>query len=194
MDKLTESGRISLQEFLNGCSKICCSSGWVLQHKDGYDPYMKNIFHKVMSGNNDKQDDQMSEFDNGLRDIDNNKLQNICDEYLTYECHVIFSHSYSTPVLYFIVHNSNGKMLTLQEVWSECGNYNFNEKWDFITQVEHPTLLMPYYQLHPCHTAEFMKPLQDMQSYSDKQKHFSNFNYVHAWLSIILPVIGLSLV
>lgn len=194
MEKRTEMGCITLSEFVSCCKELS-ELLWTLQHKNGYDPFLKKTFYRVDSHNNEQVTEDESEEE--MKDIDDGEMvMEHCDT-LTFECHIVFSQSYATPVLYFNVYQSSGKMLTLSEVWEKCVNsfhkHNINNKWSFITQAEHPILLVPYFQLHPCHTAEFMCPFQDMHLKNTDTLSCTNFNYVHAWLSIVLPVIGLSL-
>lgn len=96
--------------------------------------------------------------------------------------HIIYSLSYSVPVLYFNVHHENGKLLTLDEIWNKIPKCYESEtdKWNTLTQQEHPILGMPYFMVHPCHTADFMK-------------NCSTANYLISWLSIVGPLAGLQL-
>ncbi|CAG2248941.1 ATG10 [Mytilus edulis] len=88
-------------------------------------------------------------------------------ECLTYEYHVVYSHSYNVPVLYFNVYHQNGKLLSLDEVWSdipECYRDRLlEERWSFITQQEHPLLGRPFFMLHPCHTKDLMAQVTAIQ-------------------------------
>ncbi|KAJ8305914.1 hypothetical protein KUTeg_016459 [Tegillarca granosa] len=52
-------------------------------------------------------------------------------------------------------------MVSLEEIW-RCVPSHYRDKlevdkWSFLTQQEHPFLGRPFYQLHPCHTADLMK-------------------------------------
>ncbi|CAK8677617.1 unnamed protein product [Clavelina lepadiformis] len=115
----------------------------------------------------------------------------IIAEVTTIECHVVYSPSYSCPVLYFTASNSEGKRLSLEDcqklispVYQEHLTSDF--KWSFVTMQEHPVLLKPFYQLHPCHTTDFMKPLIELRNAKCVR------NYVFSWLSVVLPVLGLN--
>jgi len=116
----------------------------------------------------------------------NNQQLGHSEHIVTYECHIIFSESYSNPVLYFVASKMNGKPLDLEEVWQNSGVANSSgltddQRWFFVTQQEHPVLMRPFFQLHPCHTSSFMMPV----TASNKT------NYIVAWLSIVLPAVGL---
>ncbi|XP_064605763.1 ubiquitin-like-conjugating enzyme ATG10 [Liolophura sinensis] len=88
----------------------------------------------------------------------------------TYEYHVVYSHSYAVPVLYFNAYKTDGKLLSLEEIWSNVPNHYRerlnHERWTFLTQQEHPLVGRPFYQLHPCHTADLMKQASAMENTS----------------------------
>ncbi|KAG8199392.1 hypothetical protein JTE90_000261 [Oedothorax gibbosus] len=101
----------------------------------------------------------------------------------TFVYHIVYSQSYSVPVLYFNAHFQNGKSLKLEEVWAlvpNCYTTNSTTKWEMITQQEHPKLGIPCFGIHPCHTKDLVLPC-------------STSNYLITWLSVVGPVVGLSL-
>ncbi|XP_066299229.1 ubiquitin-like-conjugating enzyme ATG10 isoform X1 [Branchiostoma lanceolatum] len=114
-------------------------------------------------------------------------------EYYRYQYHVLYSTSYSVPVLYFIASRPDGSLASLDEVWSIVpGSFQSrlqDDRWTFLTQQEHPVLGCPMFQLHPCHTATMMQPL--MQETQDKDR--GSCNYLVSWLSSVGPVVGLNL-
>jgi len=102
--------------------------------------------------------------------------------------HIVYSHSYQVPVLYFNMYKADGSLLSVEDVWS-CvpGHYMDRlqqERWTFITQQEHPLLHKPFYQLHPCHTGELMGASQASAAPSPQ-------GYLLRWLSCVGPVVGL---
>ncbi|XP_073227607.1 ubiquitin-like-conjugating enzyme ATG10 [Porites lutea] len=111
-------------------------------------------------------------------------------EFLKYEYHIVYSDSYSVPVLYFTACRHDGRLLSLKEVWENVPDIYHDrleyEKWTFLTQQEHPYLGVPFYQLHPCHTADMMKRALSIDS--DRP-----LNYLITWLSTVGPVVGLNL-
>uniref|UniRef100_A0A3Q3XRM7 Ubiquitin-like-conjugating enzyme ATG10 n=1 Tax=Mola mola TaxID=94237 RepID=A0A3Q3XRM7_MOLML len=109
---------------------------------------------------------------------------------LQYEYHILYSCSYSTPVLYFRAFTLEGRSLSLEEVWS-CVHPSFRLRLQksplsTITLQEHPLLGQPFFMLHPCRTEEFMKPV--LQAAQHKHRPV---NYVLSWLSIVGPLVGL---
>ncbi|KAJ7335806.1 hypothetical protein JRQ81_013747 [Phrynocephalus forsythii] len=113
-------------------------------------------------------------------------------EVIRYEYHVLYSCSYQAPVLYFRACFLDGRPLTLAEVWEgmhECYKERlWQGPWETITQQEHPLLGQPFFVLHPCRTNDFMTSVL-----SSLQKQNRNTNYIISWLSIVGPVVGLSL-
>ncbi|XP_023117430.1 ubiquitin-like-conjugating enzyme ATG10 [Amphiprion ocellaris] len=109
---------------------------------------------------------------------------------LQFEYHILYSCSYSSPVLYFRAFTLEGRSLSLEEVWSSV-HPNFrlrlqNSPLNTITQQEHPLLGQPFFVLHPCRTEEFMRPV--LQVAQDQHRPV---NYVLSWLSVVGPVVGL---
>uniref|UniRef100_A0A3Q4G4C4 Ubiquitin-like-conjugating enzyme ATG10 n=1 Tax=Neolamprologus brichardi TaxID=32507 RepID=A0A3Q4G4C4_NEOBR len=82
---------------------------------------------------------------------------------LQYEYHILYSCSYSAPVLYFRAFTLEGRSVMLEDVWSSV-HPNFrrclqNSPLTAITQQEHPLLGQPFFMLHPCRTEEFLRPV-----------------------------------
>lgn len=98
--------------------------------------------------------------------------------------HIVYSQSYSVPILYFNAYHADGKLLTLEEIWNKIPNCYQDSvkinKWNMITQQEHPELGIPYFTIHPCYTADFMSSCKSS-------------NYLITWLSIVGPLVGLNL-
>ena len=118
---------------------------------------------------------------------------------LVFDCHIIYSNSYKNPVMYFLISTADGNPFTLQQCWEEL-EFTFDPKqpdlkWSFVTQVLHPLLQIPFFQLHPCHTEKFMEPFRRKHvENSDKDMSRSNCNnFILSWLSIVLPVLKLDL-
>ncbi|KAM3605110.1 uncharacterized protein V6R79_020915 [Siganus canaliculatus] len=109
---------------------------------------------------------------------------------LQHDYHILYSCSYSTPVLYFRASTLEGRSLSLQEVWSSV-HPNFrlrllNSPLNTITLQEHPLLGQPFFMVHPCRTEEFMRPI--LQAAQDQHR---TVNYVVSWLSVVGPLVGL---
>lgn len=105
-------------------------------------------------------------------------------ETLVWEYHILYSTSYSVPVLYFNVRNVAGKLLPLEDVWSilNVPKEELADKWSFVSQQEHPILLRPYFYLHPCKSFEFFKVCEN-----------SSVNPLVTWLSSIAHIVHLNI-
>lgn len=126
---------------------------------------------------------------------DPSAIDNTCSKtIITYEYHITYSISYSVPVLYFNAYNHSGKLLTLQEMWRRVSPQHseqiLHQKWESLTQQEHPVLGRPFYQLHPCNTAklmaEFSKGRKDLAT-------VKGLTYMISWLSTFGQVVGLKI-
>ncbi|XP_072024965.1 ubiquitin-like-conjugating enzyme ATG10 isoform X2 [Amphiura filiformis] len=139
----------------------------------------------------DSTEDQLVEDDTGTAAAEKT-LTESSSEFHQYEYHIVYSSSYSVPVLYFTACKSDGKLLSLDEVWQAIPEYYQtrlqHQRWTFITQQEHPYLGRPFFQLHPCHTADLMHAVLPQGTDSTKRS-----NYLVTWLSSVGPVVGLSL-
>ena len=98
-----------------------------------------------------------------------------------YDFHIVFSESYSVPVLYFNISHLNGSLLSLDEIWNLFIHKKNSNMYETITQQEHPILQRPFFVLHPCHTENLLRQVMD-------QKPKKRFLF---WLSIYGQAIGL---
>ena len=94
------------------------------------------------------------------------------------EYHICFSPSFGSPVIYFIGARANGSKMTLPEIKELCPSFR-NCSSEVISQNEHPVLGIPYYFLHPCHTAEMLEKLN------------VTGNKLAAWLSLAAQFVGM---
>ena len=214
-------GVISQEEFVLGVKQFVekakeYGDDWMLCSVDiGAEDcvYMRKIFvqlpDKMLKTSRDKGcEETLSDFDDLLCDLSLTDdvaaaSQDSGENVLKYDCHVIYSTSYQVPVLYFNVYKQTGALLTLDEIWQQVpALYQErlkHEKWTFITQQEHPLLMTPFYQLHPCHTSKLMAQVSSMSAYSASPQA-SDVNtaervckYLISWLSTVGPVVQLSM-
>nr|CAD7610194.1 unnamed protein product [Timema genevievae] len=104
--------------------------------------------------------------------------------HLTWEYDILYNVSYAVPVLYFNAWKPSGALLTLDEMSRQVpdifqGRLHQN-RWNFLTQQEHPILRRPYFYLHPCQTACILEAMPTQ-------------NPVVTWLSSVGPAVGLTL-
>ncbi|XP_047493106.1 ubiquitin-like-conjugating enzyme ATG10 isoform X1 [Penaeus chinensis] len=122
-------------------------------------------------------------------------IHNVClKTIITYEYHITYSISYSVPVLFFNAYNHSGKLLTLEDMWRRVSPQHskqiLHQKWESLTQQEHPVLGRPFYQLHPCNTAKLMAEFSKNRKDLDTLK---GLRYMISWLSTFGQVVGLKL-
>ncbi|XP_052489087.1 LOW QUALITY PROTEIN: ubiquitin-like-conjugating enzyme ATG10 [Gossypium raimondii] len=108
--------------------------------------------------------------------------------------HIVYSSTFRVPVLYFRAYCSDGRPLPLDEIEKElpaCASKELQKKkWTFITQEEHPYLKRPWYKLHPCGTAEWMKLLFLSDTANPKFEVVLEL-YLLSWFSVVGQVFGL---
>lgn len=87
----------------------------------------------------------------------------------------------------------DGKNLHSTAMYSSAANSFVRP--DTFSQAPHPLLFVPFYQLHPCHTAEWMKMVNAIENdtSSETKMKISKENYILAWLSFVGPYVGINL-
>jgi ubiquitin-like-conjugating enzyme ATG10 len=165
------------------------SDGWTLRNKDA--PEKTYLVKKVIISDTENKSDISAlvlpleePLDDVLEDVSGSRGPG--GGMLTWEYHVLYSHSYSVPILYFNAWANDGRLLSLEDMWRHV-HANFQDslqenRWSVLTQQEHPVLRRPFYQLHPCHTAQFLGCFRGKSP-----------NIVITWLSTVGPVVGLTL-
>ncbi|KAN0027604.1 hypothetical protein ACTFIU_010572 [Dictyostelium citrinum] len=126
---------------------------------------------------------------------------------IVFQFDIIYSKSYQVPVLYLNAFSSfDSSPLSWNEIWNNLPLSNFDKNQQsaipYITQVEHPILGNPCYQLHPCETDNLMKlVLLKEKDYNDsgekekekeKKEYFKDY-YLLSWLSIIGPMVNIKI-
>lgn len=117
----------------------------------------------------------------------------VINETYVAELHVVYSVAYCVPVFYFNIWDNSGKLLVLEEVWNFLSKLTpsiLKDKWQTLSQSDHPIKGTPFYYFHPCNTSETMQYLMKRNSSSgqiDNLKH-----YIPNWLGIYGSPLGLS--
>ena len=117
-----------------------------------------------------------------LPDSDPSPTSTSPQQLITFEYHVTYSSSYNVPVLYFNAWHVTGRLLTLEEVWSLVPPTTPQDRYSYITQVDHPLLARPFFKLHPCRTEQLMGLLEGQSR-----------RYLISWLSALGRDVGLTL-
>ncbi|KAK4880309.1 hypothetical protein RN001_008455 [Aquatica leii] len=148
------------------------------------------VLHKLHDGENGAyltkkvRRQTFSQIDGGLISFEENLLVDesvpVNGDVTTHEYHVVYSSSYACPVLCLNIWRSNGSLLTIEECWVKF-SFSSDDKYNTLTQMEHPVLMKPFITLHPCKTAELIGTFGNSK------------NIVVSWLSTVGPVIGLNM-
>ncbi|CAH0555663.1 unnamed protein product [Brassicogethes aeneus] len=101
---------------------------------------------------------------------------------LTYEHHVVFSLSYSVPMICFNVWKADGSVLSMEEYLNINQNFDDSNMYNTITQLDHPVLCRPFLTLHPCKTQEIIEPFLSTSK-----------NPVISWLTVVSSYVHLKI-
>jgi len=117
------------------------------------------------------------------------------NQLITFLYHIIFSESYSVPVLYMNGYKSNGSLLSYEELNETLNLRNLTNNSDacqmvdellILSQQEHPYFFKPFFFLHPCKTAKWMHS-------TTLAPKSNNFNYTLKWLSFVFSALNISM-
>ncbi|KAL1444101.1 hypothetical protein MTO96_030048 [Rhipicephalus appendiculatus] len=185
-------------EFVRCCREIEAVSttlddGWrCVVDKEGEPGYTYlekrcTLLHKTSgqhaSWSGDMQSAEEDEIEEAEPDPCCAEAQDHGEEVLQCVYHVVYSASYGVPVMYFNVWRRDGSLLPLSDVWSLMPEVPAGATE--ASAMEHPIQGVPYFQLHPCKTAELMEQTRP------KHQDGKHSNYVVTWLSSVAPVVGL---
>uniref|UniRef100_A0A336M593 Ubiquitin-like-conjugating enzyme ATG10 n=1 Tax=Culicoides sonorensis TaxID=179676 RepID=A0A336M593_CULSO len=98
------------------------------------------------------------------------KIQSIKEQIYKFEYHILYSLSYSVPVIYFnVIKIDTGQLLTLEEFKEIFVNKNDldatkSDLYTVLTQMEHPLKFRPFLVLHPCKTEEVLSNFPDSRN------------------------------
>uniref|UniRef100_A0A336KKK8 Ubiquitin-like-conjugating enzyme ATG10 n=1 Tax=Culicoides sonorensis TaxID=179676 RepID=A0A336KKK8_CULSO len=98
------------------------------------------------------------------------KIQSIEEQIFKFEYHILYSLSYSVPVIYFnVVKIDTGQLLSLEEFKEIFVNKNDLDAtkmdlYSVLTQMEHPLKFRPFLVLHPCKTEEVLRNFLDSRN------------------------------
>merc|ERR1712126_401061 len=141
---------------------------------------------------------------------------------ISLEYNILYSVSYYVPVLYLRGYDSFGCGLRLDDLIksrlfsrstqdnklddekvaehhsrNQDKNHHIQSSFvrsDTFSQVSHPLNFQPFYQLHPCHTSEWMKMMCSVKRDKEGSRmELKVENYIIIWLSFVASFIGLSI-
>lgn len=102
-------------------------------------------------------------------------------EWINCEYQVVYSESYSVPVIYCRMWNLGGMLLSAELVWKFAPAPA--RGWSQLTVVPHPVTDTPWIQVHPCKTADIMGEILSQNEHDE--------NYIMTFLSIYGQAVGL---
>eukprot|EP00116_Pleurobrachia_bachei_P010656 sb/3470918/ len=181
-------GTLTETQFVAQCRSIVevatkIGDSWEMRQGDWGDVYLVKKVTKATPLPSNKDDND---------DGDDDNVVVTPSSMVTWEYHVTYRSSYSVPVLFFKAWHPTGQLLTLDEVWELTPPAP--ETAPYITQMEHPVLAVPFYEVHPCTTERLMaaKPDIDLPDLT-KSKHDLTDRYLVSWMSIMGQTFGLDL-
>lgn len=102
---------------------------------------------------------------------------------------VIFSLSYSVPVMYFKMSKSDGNPLSIQEIW-KLVKVSSPDLWSTVSQMDHPVLQLPFYAFHPCQTEKLMETLcSSVPEGNNTRSVLKPHEFLISWLSFMASIL-----
>ncbi|KAJ3559834.1 hypothetical protein NM688_g97 [Phlebia brevispora] len=115
---------------------------------------------------------------------------------VTCQQYVVYSATFQVPAFYFSVHRSDGVGLSLEEIMStplfrphvfpdtqtSHGVDVPGSAFALLSQGDHPTLDVPCWYLHPCHTAEVIDEILEEVKVNPSE---SSERYLEAWFMVV---------
>ncbi|GMH43241.1 hypothetical protein BSKO_11163 [Bryopsis sp. KO-2023] len=118
-----------------------------------------------------------------------------------YDFHVIYSHSYRVPVLWFRGQTPDGTPLGFTQILQDFPQLRsaverMSGDSAAVSANEHPLLHTPWYFVHPCQTPSFMSLLLKEQRHPADSEgkgggERKGLNFLVSWFSVVLPAFGL---
>ena len=103
---------------------------------------------------------------------------------------VVYSHTYTAPVLYFTVHHLDGTPCDRDDVvaWLQQTHQlnTMDLSWDIVSVDQHPMTAEPSFFLHPCSTKQWLYRMTDPCKDSPALSLLS-------WMAMVLSTLGQSI-
>ncbi|CAD5210920.1 unnamed protein product [Bursaphelenchus okinawaensis] len=99
---------------------------------------------------------------------------------------IVYNKIYECPQLFFNYYTDNGQLILFDKIKQHLQKVaapSDDSIWSYISQNEHPTKGIAFYNLHPCKTVEFFGELEDSEG----------LNTIECWLSVFGAFLGLDL-
>jgi len=193
------SGTLPLQLFLAQAERFCklsdlLNDGWkLIDYANSYSQRLKLLRKQVVRPFNISDASYLDiDTDVGNSIHANNDEYDAGDElFLTLVYDVIYSDSYSVPVLYFTAHHVDGQMVPYKHISNIFSSLHchamMNQFWNCVTQAGHPVSHTPTYMLHPCKTSAMMS------SVTSNAANIQDSFYLLQWLSTTGSMVNLDI-
>lgn len=113
------------------------------------------------------------------------------------ELHIVHSTTFGVPVLLLQGYSEHGNVWNSYDWQTYLASRKFHVAQQIpteaISQMEHPSLGVPFFCLHPCRTAEWMSHLLLLNVNQDIVRTDGQLDYLSVWWSALAPVVGTSL-
>lgn len=103
---------------------------------------------------------------------------------------ILYSGTYCVPVLYFRAQTMDGSPCERSKILQWLPDQSINDKWDFISQEEHPINGIPSFFLHPCRTPNKLADLSKSAIEEEDGDDDDGSILLWAWMSMILPAVN----
>ena len=176
--------------------------------------------NNINESNSNLMEDEYGEIDDdtilfdpavAIVDIKDNTANTMKFDDVEWTLSIVYSDTWSVPVLYFQVQYIDGKLLTREQVLKLLKKQNWNkgdgngydsgniavgmdlnedkndDDWNFISQEEHPVTGVPTFHFHPCQTST---RLHLIYRNCGEIVNTNPAQWILTWMSMILPAAG----
>ena len=113
------------------------------------------------------------------------------------DIHLVYSHIYQVPVIYFNYYYTSGSYLSLEEIekYILCNAKDIlnSPVHEVILQTEHPILHRPFFMLHPCRTRETLEQFQLYTNSRGSDGIIFAKKYLFTWFHVYGALLNLSM-
>ena len=113
------------------------------------------------------------------------------------ELHIVHSTTYRAPVLLLQGYAADGQLWTADQVHAHLirSSPTSSIAASSVTQAEHPVLLVPFFSVHACRTADWMDALLhrvDGETSLPNNSTYIQLDFLSGWWSVLAPLVGAS--
>ena len=112
------------------------------------------------------------------------------------DIHLVYSHIYQVPVIYFNYYYTSGSYLSLEDIekYILCNSKDILNApvHQVILQTEHPILRRPFFMLHPCRTRETLEQFELYTNSRGSDGIIFAKKYLFTWFHVYGALLNLS--